>query len=117
MTKITSRKEALDPINVAKIELAVEVSKELDDLVDKLDSFLEMRLAAEFDELREDIAKCKELRTINEVLMEENMRFRDQITVLSMQLLQAASGQDLHINGAQLSFLIAEATAKANESR
>lgn len=38
-----------------KHKLATEVAAELDTLVDKMDAFFEMRLAAEFQELREDL--------------------------------------------------------------
>lgn len=39
----------------AKAAMADELKSDLDDLVEKLDSFLEIRLNAEFEELREDI--------------------------------------------------------------
>lgn len=43
-----------------KHKLAGTVAEELDSLVDKIDAFFEMRLAAEMDELKEDIAVVKE---------------------------------------------------------
>lgn len=85
--QIKSR-ESLDPVKQAKTELAEEVAVELDDLVDKLDSFLEMRIAAEFDELKADILQVK---AVNEALIEENQRFRDQITVLLQSADQAGN--------------------------
>ena len=59
-----------------------------EDLIDKLDAFLEMRLEEEFTELRDEIAKAKELIAVNDVLMQENMRFRDEITHLSIENLR-----------------------------
>ena len=43
-----------------KHRLAGEVSAELDDLVDKIDAFFEMRLAEEFQDLREDLEIVKQ---------------------------------------------------------
>lgn len=43
-----------------KHNLANTVAEELDSLVDKIDAFFEMRLAAEMDELKEDLAVVKE---------------------------------------------------------
>lgn len=43
-----------------KHKLAEEVAKELDDLVDKMDAFFEMRIAAELEELKEDIEVVKQ---------------------------------------------------------
>lgn len=43
-----------------KHKLAGTVAEELDSLVDKIDAFFEMRLAAEMDELKEDLAVVKE---------------------------------------------------------
>jgi len=43
-----------------KHKLAGTVAEELDSLVDKIDAFFEMRLAAELDELKEDIAVVRE---------------------------------------------------------
>jgi hypothetical protein len=43
-----------------KHKLATEVAAELDQLVDKIDTFLEMRLAAEMDELKEDLEIVKQ---------------------------------------------------------
>lgn len=44
----------------AKHKLASEVAEELDSLVDKIDAFFEMRLSAEMEELKEDLAIVKE---------------------------------------------------------
>ena len=44
-----------------KETLATQLSEELDQLVDKLDVFLEIRLDEVFDELKEDIAEVKKL--------------------------------------------------------
>lgn len=43
-----------------KHRLAEEVAKELDELVDKIDAFFEMRLTAEMDELKEDLEIVKQ---------------------------------------------------------
>lgn len=43
-----------------KHRLAEEVAQELDELVDKIDAFFEMRLSAEMEELQEDLAVVKE---------------------------------------------------------
>lgn len=43
-----------------KHKLAEEVAKDLDDLVDKIDAFFEVRLSAELDELKEDLAIVKQ---------------------------------------------------------
>lgn len=43
-----------------KHKLAGEVAEELDSLVDKIDAFFEMRLSAEMEELKEDLAIVKE---------------------------------------------------------
>lgn len=43
-----------------KHKLAGEVAEELDSLVDKIDAFFEMRLAAEMDELKEDLEIVKQ---------------------------------------------------------
>lgn len=43
-----------------KHKMAAEVAAELDELVDKLDAFLEARLTAELDELREDLEVVKQ---------------------------------------------------------
>lgn len=43
-----------------KHKLAAEVATELDGLVDKIDQFFEMRLAAEMEELKEDLAVVKQ---------------------------------------------------------
>lgn len=44
----------------AKHELAEQVAAELDDLVDKIDAFFEMRITAEMDELKEDLEVVKQ---------------------------------------------------------
>lgn len=43
-----------------KHKLAAEVASELDSLVDKIDAFFEMRLSAEMEELKEDLAVVKQ---------------------------------------------------------
>lgn len=46
----------------AKSVMAEELQKDLAELIEKLNSFLEIRLGAEFDELREDIEEAKKLQ-------------------------------------------------------
>ena len=45
-----------------KAEMAEELQGDLVELIEKLDSFLEIRMAAEFEELREDINESKKLQ-------------------------------------------------------
>lgn len=52
--------EMAEKLVEAKHTLAEEVAKELDQLVDKIDAFFEVRLAAELEELQEDIALVKQ---------------------------------------------------------
>lgn len=53
--------EFAEKIVEEKERLKVTLSEELEELVNKLDLFLEQRVDAEFDELREDIAEVKKL--------------------------------------------------------
>lgn len=77
MTTIHTRAGQIDPAAVATAKklIAQEVAVEFDKLVNRMDSFLEMRIAAEFDELREDIEQV----TI------ENAMLRDQVTALTIE--------------------------------
>jgi len=52
--------EYAEKIVEEKHKLAEEVASELDQLVDKIDAFFEVRLAAELDELKEDIEVVKQ---------------------------------------------------------
>jgi len=66
--------EQAEKLVEAKGEMAGELKKDLQELVERLDAFLEIRLAAEFDELREDLddQKKKDLgRRIFEAVAEE----------------------------------------------
>jgi len=45
----------------AKAGMSVELKKDLTELVEKLDTFLEIRLSAELDELREDVAEIRKV--------------------------------------------------------
>lgn len=90
MTKIISRRSALTEDQLRheiKVELAAEVALELDALVEKLDSFLELRITQEFEELRQDILTVNQM---NKKLLDENAHFRNVITDLSLQLLSKA---------------------------
>ena len=66
-----------------KQELAHELAIELDDLVNKIDAFLEDRIEAEFDELREDLFR---VQAINDALMEENIQQAASIQLLNHQV-------------------------------
>lgn len=64
----------------AKAEMANELKGDLKELVEKIDSFLEIRIAAEIEELREDLEVVKKNefgRRIFEAFSEEFMRFAD----------------------------------------
>lgn len=52
--------EAAEKLVEAKHQLAEEVAAELDDLVDKIDAFFEVRLAEELSELKEDLDVVKQ---------------------------------------------------------
>ena len=52
--------EAAEKLVEEKHRLAEEVSKELDQLVDKIDAFFELRLTEEFEELKEDLEIVKQ---------------------------------------------------------
>lgn len=54
--------ELAEKIVEEKEQLAVRFGEEMDELVNKLDLFLEQRVDAEFDELKEDITEVKELQ-------------------------------------------------------
>jgi hypothetical protein len=62
----------------AKAQMAVELKNDLKELVEKIDSFLEIRLAAEMEELREDLEVVKRNdfgRRLYEAFQDEFMRF------------------------------------------
>jgi hypothetical protein len=64
----------------AKAEMANELKSDLKELVEKIDSFLEIRIAAEIEELREDLEVVRKNefgRRIFEAFSEEFMRFAD----------------------------------------
>ena len=66
--------EQAEKLVEAKGEMAGELKKDLQELIERLDAFLEIRLATEFDELREDLddQKKKDLgRRIFEAVAEE----------------------------------------------
>jgi hypothetical protein len=52
--------EAAAKLIEAKHQMAREVAEELDDLVDKIDAFFEMRISAELEEMKEDIEVVKQ---------------------------------------------------------
>lgn len=60
----------------AKAQMANELKGDLKELIEKLDSFLEIRLTAEIEELREDITEVRKLdfgRRVFEAFVEEYM--------------------------------------------
>lgn len=64
----------------AKAEMANELKGDLKELVEKIDSFLEIRIAAEIEELREDLEVVRKNdfgRRIFEAFSEEFIRFAD----------------------------------------
>ncbi len=70
--------EHAEKIVEAKAEMANELKSDLKELVEKLDSFLEIRIAAEIEELREDLEVVKKNefgRRIFEAFSEEFTRF------------------------------------------
>ncbi len=60
--------EHAEKIVEEKEQLAVRFGEEMDQLVDKLDIFLEQRVDAEFDELKEDIIEVKKLEFGRKIL-------------------------------------------------
>lgn len=65
----------------AKAEMANELKADLKELVEKIDSFLEIRIAAEIEELREDLEVVKKNefgRRIFEAFADEFVRFADE---------------------------------------
>lgn len=72
--------ESAEKLVEAKAEMANELKADLKELVEKIDSFLEIRIAAEIEELREDLEVVKKNefgRRIFEAFSEEFMRFAD----------------------------------------
>lgn len=69
----------------AKGEMGEQLQKDLKALVEKLDAFLEIRIAAEFEELREDIEEARKLefgRKLYEAFSEEYRKhFVDEFSV------------------------------------
>lgn len=76
-----------------KEALATKLGEQLDQLVDKLDAFLEVRLDEEFSELKEDIDEVKRLefgREIFESMEETFKKFRkDESSLAERQLAEA----------------------------
>lgn len=89
MNKIKSRStnKQSPEYKAALQEVAAQCAVELDMLVDKMDSFLEMRIQLEVDELKDDILQTK---TINDALMEENIQMRQEIEQLTYDNLKLA---------------------------
>lgn len=69
----------------AKGDMGEQLQKDLKSLVEKLDAFLEIRIAAEFEELREDISEARKLefgRKLYEAFSEEYRKhFVDEFSV------------------------------------
>jgi uncharacterized protein YukE len=104
MTTISTRKShwAIDQAATAAYHNALasfkdKYDQEMDELTDHISDFLEMRLDAEFTELREDIDRALAQDELVARLMAENTRFRDEITALSMENLRLSAATDHHV--------------------
>lgn len=124
--------EAAEKIVEAKHQMAKEVAEELDQLVDKLDQFLEIRLAEELQELQEDIEIVKQNefgRQIYEAFAETFAKTHSdedsavgQLRVMEAKLRdataaleQAEEERNLLVREAKLEKLLAPLTGKKRE--
>jgi hypothetical protein len=76
--------EAAAQLVEEKHRMAEELAQELDQLVDKMDAFFELRLSEELEELREDLDVVKQNefgRRIFEAFVNEYMKFADEDSV------------------------------------
>lgn len=76
-----------------KEQLAVRFGEEMNELVDKLDIFLEQRVDAEFEELKEDIAEVKKLELGRKIVeafgVEYKKIFKDDTSKTEQELAEA----------------------------
>jgi len=81
----------------AKQGLASQLESDLGDLVEKLDTFLEMRIAAEFDDLREDLHEARKLefgKSIFEAFLPEYRKYFVDATQTERELSEAKAKLD-----------------------
>lgn len=114
-------------ITEEKEKMATVLAEEIDTLVDKLDQFLELRLEAEFSELKEDISEAKQNlfgRKIFESFAREYTKnfvdeesLQSQVNVLESQLanLQKKLAEDKEIAEKAISESTKKAEALAHE--
>lgn len=85
--------EHAEKIVEEKEQLAVRFGEEMEQLVDKLDIFLEQRVDAEFDELREDITEVKKLELGRKILesfgAEYKKLFKEDVSKTERDLAEA----------------------------
>lgn len=84
--------EYADKLVEAKQDLATQLETDLGDLVEKLDTFLEMRIAAEFDNLREDLHEARKLefgKNIFEAFLPEYRKYFVDATATERELAEA----------------------------
>lgn len=100
-----------------KQQLAEEVAKELDQLVDKIDAFFEIRLTAEMDELKEDLEVVKQNnfgRKIYEAFADQFAQVSDEESVQSKLVVAEAKLADVE---RQLDKLEEEKTRMVREAK
>ena len=100
-----------------KQQLAEEVAKELDQLVDKIDAFFEIRLTAEMDELKEDLEVVKQNnfgRKIYEAFADQFAQVSDEESVQSKLVVAEAKLADVE---QQLDKLEEEKTRMVREAK
>lgn len=124
--------EYAEKIVEEKHSLAAQVSEELDELVEKLDSFFEARLKTELDELKEDLDVVKQNefgRTIFEAFastfakthVDENAiaakleAAQNELEEVQSQLQEAKKAQTAALRESKLERLLANLTGKKRE--
>lgn len=76
----------------AKKDLTHQLESDLGELVEKLDTFLEMRIAAEFDEIKEDLQEARKLefgKKIFEAFLPEYRKYFVDATATEKELAEA----------------------------
>lgn len=115
-----------------KHNLATELAKELDELVDKIDAFFEMRLAEEMEELKEDLEVVKQndfgRRMFEAFSAEYNKNFIDEDSVaaelnatkqkledVEKQLAESEKSKSQMVREAKMADVLAPLTGKKRE--
>jgi len=115
-----------------KHNLATELAKELDELVDKIDAFFEMRLAEEMEELKEDLEVVKQndfgRRMFEAYSAEYNKNFIDEDSVAAelnatkqkledaeKQLAESEKSKAQMVREAKMTSVLAPLTGKKRE--